>query len=470
MESQPFDPLDLVRPDLRAMEKYVGVLPLEVVAAEIGVGLDEIVKLDANENLYGVLPEILREIGSANHHIYPDPSQTFLRRDLAAYMNVSDSMIVAGAGSDDLIDIVIRLVRPGPVLISTPTFGMYSFLSNIAQLPVIDVPRGPPPTFFLDIPEIVSAIRQRKVSVVFLVSPNNPTGTLVSNEEVETICQERTLVVVDEAYAEFSGVSAASLVTRFPNLIILRTFSKWSGLAGLRAGFAVASEAIANVMMSIKQPYNINVAADVACRAALAHRVTIQTQIDAIVYVRIRNSYIFHLTYSPFSLEREYLRAKLAQFDGLSPLESASNFFLCKVQNAPFTAKQLRLYLRRLGVLIRYFEKPAFMSDFIRISAGRRRDSDELLRCVNLIYTSALLSNPIASRLKAISAVFFDMDGVLADESSSYRSAIILTARSYGTFCNAVVRFCISSQTSRFRYRCSGGGHFLRQGCWCVQQ
>eukprot|EP01122_Echinamoeba_exundans_P007923 TRINITY_DN252_c0_g1_i7.p1 TRINITY_DN252_c0_g1~~TRINITY_DN252_c0_g1_i7.p1 ORF type:complete len:619 (+),score=88.25 TRINITY_DN252_c0_g1_i7:4469-6325(+) len=414
MESLPFDPLDLVRPDLRSMEKYVGVLPLEVVAEEIGVELDEIVKLDANENLYGVLPEITQQIASANHHIYPDPSQTFLRRDLATYMNVSESMIVAGAGSDDLIDIVIRMVRPGPVLISTPTFGMYSFLSNISQLPVIDVPRGPPPTFLLDVPKIVSCIREQRVSVVFLVSPNNPTGTLISNEDVALLCEERSLIVVDEAYAEFSGVSAAPLVAKFPNLVILRTFSKWSGLAGLRAGFAVACDAIANVMMSIKQPYNINVAADVACRAALAHRATIQGQIDAIV------------------MEREYLRTKLSNFAGLSPLASASNFFLCEVKNAQFTAKQLRLYLRRLGVLIRFFEKPSFMSQFIRISAGRRRDSDELLRCVNLIYSTQLLSNPIKSRFETLSAIFFDMDGVLADESSSYRSAIILTSLSYG--------------------------------------
>lgn len=277
--------LDLVRPDLQVMEKYVGVQPLEVIAEEIGMSLTDLVKLDANENLNGVLPEIAQEIAAGFHHIYPDPGQTFLRRDLATYMSVSESMVVAGAGSDDLIDIIIRMVRPGPLLISTPTFGMYSFLGKISQLPIIDVPRGPAPGFALNIPAIVSSVRENAVSIVFLVSPNNPTGTIVPNEEVAVLCQEKCLVVVDEAYAEFSGVSARELLARYPNLIILRTFSKWAALAGVRAGFAVAHESLANIMMGIKQPYNINVAADVACRAALKYRPVIQKQIDAMVYV-----------------------------------------------------------------------------------------------------------------------------------------------------------------------------------------
>lgn len=411
---QSIDPLSLVRPDLRTLENYVGVKPLEVIAEEIGVDVDEIVKLDANENLFGALPEIVQQIAAANHHIYPDPSQTLLRRDIAQYMGVDESMVVAGAGSDDLIDLLIRLARPGPILISTPTFGMYSFLAKISQSPILDIPRGPPPLFALDTSGILQAIEEHQVSIVFLVSPNNPTGNLIPNDEIDKICKAQCLVVVDEAYAEFSGASAVSLLSKYSNLVILRTFSKWAGLAGLRAGFAVAHRSITNIMMGIKQPYNINTAADVACRAALSLRPVIQKQIDAI------------------NEEKEYLRAKLAKYKGIYPLESSANFFLCHVHDAPFSAGQLRVYLRRLGVLIRFFEKPAFMSDFIRVSAGRRADSTAFLRCLDIIYSTSIINSTQLRRCLPIKGILFDMDGVLADESTSYREAMILTAQSFG--------------------------------------
>lgn len=132
------------------------------------------------------------------------------------------------------------------------------------------------------------------------------------------------------------------------------------------------------------------------------------------------------------------MRVELAKFPGLKPLPSASNFFLCQVSDAPFTAGQLRIYLRRLGVLIRYFEKPAFMSEFIRISAGRRSDSLALLHALKLIYATPILKSTELRGALPLKGILFDMDGVLADESSSYRTAIILTAKSYGSLATFV--------------------------------
>jgi len=157
-EPSSVNPLQFVREDLRTFDKYVGVKPLEVIAEEIGLDLSEIVKLDANENLYGPPPQVFEAISKSFLHIYPDPSQLFLRRDLAEYIGrgLDENWVVGGSGSDDMIDIIMRFVRPGPVIISTPTFGMYTYLAKITKLPVVDVPRAEFPSFALDIPKIIS--------------------------------------------------------------------------------------------------------------------------------------------------------------------------------------------------------------------------------------------------------------------------------------------------------------------------
>lgn len=415
-----------VRPDL--LEGYVGVKPLEVIAEEVGVDITEIVKLDANENLYGPPKAVFDAVASARFHEYPDPGQTYLRRDIAAYMGLEDFNICAGAGSDDLIDIILRLVRPGPVIISTPTFGMYTYLSKISKLPVIDIPLGPAPTFDVQIDTIIAKIREVQASVVFVVSPNNPTGTVCPVEYMERLCQEQIFVVVDEAYAEFNpSVNLTSLLASHPNLILLRTFSKWAALAGLRCGFAAAHKDIIEIMMSSKQPYNVNVAADYAARAALAEKEVIMRDVAAILY------------------EKEVMAAEIANFSWLAPLPSKSNFFLVKVGekdsasngNAPQakelssrrTAKELAFSLRRLGILIRYFGKPP-LADYIRISAGRPRETQQLLSALRILDSSAVYRD--LEKYKGYKAIVFDMDGVLADESKSYRQSIVTTCAHFG--------------------------------------
>lgn len=418
MAAPQVDPLSFVREDLRTFDKYVGVRPLDIIADEIGVDLNEIVKLDANENLYGPPPQVIDAIRQSYLHIYPDPSQTFLRRELAEYIGhgIDENWVVGGSGSDDMIDIIMRFTRPGAVVISTPTFGMYTYLAKISKLPVVDVPRLAFPSFALDMPQLVKTIREQKASIVFVVSPNNPTGTLVPNSEIETLCQEDVLVVVDEAYAEFSRISAAELLHKFPNLIILRTFSKWAGLAGLRVGFAVAHPTLVNVMLSTKQPYNINVAAEAGARTALALRNVIAKDIDAIV------------------AEREVLMKELSKFSWIQPVPSTSNFILCRIQNGPLNARDLAASLRKLGVLIRYFDK-APIQDFIRISATRPQDTRALLHALTLVSTSKLIT-PAVTKALPLEAIIFDMDGVLADESISYRTAIIQTAAAFGVMIN----------------------------------
>jgi histidinol-phosphate aminotransferase len=349
------DPLRFLRKDFDQLEAYKPVLPLEELANEIGVPVEQLVKLDANENLYGPSPSVREAIACADLHIYPDPGSTALRKALGEYLDVSPETIVAGSGSDDLIDVLIRLIMPGSVVTTPPTFGMYGFLAKIAGVRIVEAPRNT--DYSLDLDAVSSSV-DAGASLVFVASPNNPTGNAASTAEIEALCEMDAVVAVDEAYAEFSKTSAVGLVERFPNLVVLRTFSKWAGLAGLRVGYAVADPRLAERMMAIKQPYNVNVAADVAARAALAHRGEILETVAMLV------------------AERQRMVAELARFDWLKPYRSDANFVLFRVVGR--SAFELAMALRRKGVLVRYYDRPD-LHQCVRISAGRPHDTDRLV-------------------------------------------------------------------------------------------
>ncbi|MBI2767560.1 MAG: histidinol-phosphate transaminase [Chloroflexi bacterium] len=359
----PTDITRYLRPDFEDLEPYTPVQPLDVLAAEIGIPESDLVKLDANENLYGPIPEIRAAIANSDFHIYPDPGQAALRGAIADYVQVLPDQVVCGSGADDLIDILIRLVVPEAIAIATPTFGMYDFLARISRARVVEVPRTA--GFAPDVPALGRAIADG-ARILFLTSPNNPTGNGLSHAEVEQLCALGALVAVDEAYIEFGGLSAVPLLDRFPNLVVIRTFSKWAALAGLRVGYAVAHPELARRMMAIKQPYNVSVAADVAARSALLHRARILETVRCIV------------------AERERMSALVADLGWLRPLPSESNFVLFEVHGR--SARAVRQALRSKGVLIRYYDRPD-LANYIRISAGRPEDTDRLLAALRALET-----------------------------------------------------------------------------------
>jgi len=280
VKKQRFDVRALIRPDLLELPGYVPIEPSDVLAERLGIARADVLKLDGNENPFGPSPRALEAIAvERDYHIYPDPDQRKVREALAAYLSTDVASIVCGQGSDDLIDLILRAIilpaegsrgRRDGVIDSPPTFGMYPFSSAITGARVIDVPRHA--SFALDIAAIERAAPQSKL--IFLASPNNPTGNRISSDELTRLLATGLLVVVDEAYIEFAGTqhSAVPLVAEHENLVVLRTFSKWGGLAGLRAGYGVMAPALASVLMNIKQPYNLNVAAGIAMLAALEDR------------------------------------------------------------------------------------------------------------------------------------------------------------------------------------------------------
>ncbi len=349
----------LLRPDLDNLEEYVPVKPLHVLADEIGVPVDRIVKLDANENPYGPHPAVREAAARAAFHIYPDPGQARLRAAIARYAGVDPSQVVAGSGADDIIDVLIRLVAPPAVVIPAPTFGMYRFLAKIMRAQPIEVARRP--NFDLDVVAIRQAAAQHEARIVFLTHPNNPTGNPLNRAELEALLDLPALIVVDEAYIEFGGDTVVPLIARHENLVVLRTFSKWAGLAGLRVGYSISSPALAQHMMALKQPYNVNVAGEAAALAALEHRAETAKNLAALV------------------AERDRMARLVAALGWLEPYPSAANFVLFAVRGRP--ARAVAEALRRRGVLIRYYDRPD-LQNCIRISAGRPADTDALLNAL----------------------------------------------------------------------------------------
>jgi len=348
----------MIRAGLKGMRAYTPVDPVEVLTGRAEVPAGETAKLDGNENPYGCSPRVQKALAKfQDYNRYPDPDQREVRKALAAYTGVKAGSIVAGAGSDDLIDIILRLfIEPGDRVINCPpTFGMYPFCTVIVGGEITRVPRRA--DFSLDVPAIIKAIDAR-TKVIFIASPNNPSGNRAKETEIKELLSRDLMVVVDEAYVEFSGSSLTPLVSQYANLIVLRTFSKWAGIAGLRAGYGICPANIVPYMMKIKQPYNINMAAYVGILESLADLDYLQNTVNAMVK------------------ERDVLFKGLQQFKWLKPFPSRANFILCAVLNR--SAKDIYMGLQKKGIFIRYFETPE-LKDYIRISVGRPEDTARVI-------------------------------------------------------------------------------------------
>jgi len=349
------------------MPAYHPILPFEVLSEQLGIPFEQIVKLDANENPYGPLPQVRAALSEMQQytHIYPDPESRLLRKALSDYHGIPMGNLLAGAGADELIDLVMRLfLNPGDSIINCPpTFGMYPFDADVNAAQTISVPRFP--DFSLDLDAIELATRSYSPKLLFVTSPNNPDGGLIPREELNRLLTLPVIVVLDEAYIEFAPPATSRIqdVPARENLIVLRTFSKWAGLAGLRVGYGAFPSWLMPHLWKIKQPYNVSVAASTAAIVSLQHA-------DALQETGIR-----------LIAERERMFAALQGIPWLRPFPSHSNFILCQVVGRD--ARQLKVDLAREGVLVRYFDKPG-LRDHIRISVGRPDQTDVLLEKICL--------------------------------------------------------------------------------------
>lgn len=365
----------LIRPDIASMEAYTPIVPFEVLSARLGRDPRDIIKLDANENPYGPSPRVLEALAQLPYaHIYPDPESLALRTALARDTGLPVENLLAGAGADELIDLILRLfLQPGDAILDCPpTFGMYAFDAAVNMGRVIRLPRRS--DFSLEVAAIESAALSPNgpmaqssndpippsPKVLFLTSPNNPDGSVISDSDLRRLLALPLAIVLDEAYIEFHGLEHSRMkwVLEHDNLMVLRTFSKRAGLAGLRIGYGAFPSALMPHLWKIKQPYNVSVAASTAALAAL----------DDADYLR---EVVNRLT-----AERERLFQLLASIPYLRPCPSRANFILCRVVGR--VALDLKRALEREGILVRYFNKPG-LTDCIRISVGKPEHTDKLI-------------------------------------------------------------------------------------------
>jgi histidinol-phosphate aminotransferase len=348
----------LVLIDMSRFGAYSPCKSPDVVARKLGLPESEIVKLDANENPYGCSPRVRQALANYPYlNIYPDAAQTELREDLSQYVGLGPEYIVAGNGSDELIDLLLRMfVAPGDEVITTvPTFDMYRFSTQVCRGKVIEVVRLA--NFEVDVPAIKAAITKR-TRLIFITNPNNPSGTMVPRNDILALAETGLPLVIDEAYYEFSGQTVANLVPEDNNLMVLRTFSKWAGLAGLRIGYGIFPAKIADILLKIKPPYNVSMAAAVAARES------------------IKDSQYLLGTVRKMIEERSRLFDKLREVKYLKPIPSQANFILCQVVQGD--AKYIQDELEKKGILVRYYNTP-LLRNFIRISVGKPEQTDKVI-------------------------------------------------------------------------------------------
>ena len=312
------------------------------------------VYLDANENSFGSPLE-------QSYNRYPDPLQFEVKKRLSEIKGVPPKHIFLGNGSDEAIDILFRsFCNPGVdnVILVPPTYGMYEVSANINDIAIKRVPLNE--DFQLNLEGIAEAIDD-KTKLIFICSPNNPTGNSINREDVETVLANfNGIVVIDEAYINFSRQKTfIQELTEYANLVILQTLSKAWGLAGLRIGMAFASEEIIEVMNKVKPPYNINEASQQLALKALQN-------ID-LVNLWIRETLA----------ERDKLVLELKDFDiVLDIYPSDANFILVKTTDP----KGIYNYLVSKGIIVRDRSKVELCEGCLRITIGTPEENITLIQ------------------------------------------------------------------------------------------
>jgi histidinol-phosphate aminotransferase len=343
---------NLANPNLRQLVPYEPGKPIDDVARELGLAPESIIKLASNENPLGPSPLALEAMSKAlsGLHIYPDGGGFHLRNAIASAMGVDRSMVVLGNGSNEIIELAYHaFCRPGvtSVVASRHAFVVYKLMAQLFDTEFIEAPDR---DFHHDLEALRAAIRPN-TRLIFLTSPNNPTGTRIPNAELERFLRalpSGVVCVLDEAYYEFLENPPPSVdwVKEGLPLIVLRTFSKIQGLAGLRIGYGIASPEVAEILQRCRQPFNANAMAQAAALAALADREHME---------RTRR----------LTLEG---RARLQAFFtrlGLRFIPSEANFVFVQCGEADRVFKAL---LQR-GVIIRSMTSYG-LPDWVRVSIG----------------------------------------------------------------------------------------------------
>ncbi|MEQ8200748.1 MAG: threonine-phosphate decarboxylase CobD [Syntrophomonadaceae bacterium] len=342
------------------------------MAKRYGLAPEAIIDFSASVSPLGVPEKVMAAIKAALAAIkhYPDPECRTFREMAAAYHGVNYENILAGNGAAEIIYLIAHMVRPSRALIPIPTFSEYEYAVESVGAEVIHTsfkPRGP--SFFIDKEDFIKSIPDG--GLAFICNPNNPTGTLWTLEDLLEIIEigqaRHCLIVVDEAYLELvengAGYSLVGKVADYDNLLILKSLTKVYALPGLRIGYAIGSSKIIKAMAMLRDPWSVNVLAQVAGTAALQE-----------------SDYLSSLQ-ELVQLERRYLYEELGKITGLEPVYPTANFVLVDTGPAGISAGTLQKELAVLGILIRDCTSFRGMGcNHIRITVRNRPDNERLIK------------------------------------------------------------------------------------------
>lgn len=311
--------------------------------------------LDANENSFG---SVVEDEWNVELNRYPDPFHNLLREELGKYLNVAKENLFVGVGSDEIIDLLIRIFCEPKIdnaIILEPTYGMYKVACDVNDVSTIPVMLDK--SFQLDLDEVYDAIT-KNTKLVFICSPNNPTGSVINHKSILELAKNfNGIVVVDEAYIEFAEESSLiQMVQEYSNIVVARTFSKAWGLAGVRCGYCVTSPEITLLLYKIKLPYNIN-------------KLTSHVVLNALKNYKQKNKFVEAIKH-----EREFLTSGLTTMPKIKKVFlSDSNFILFECENPTGVYHKLT----KKGIIIR--DRSSQVKDCLRVSVGTREQNVKFL-------------------------------------------------------------------------------------------
>jgi histidinol-phosphate aminotransferase len=357
----------LSSPGLGSKEAYVPGLTKEHVARTYGIAIEEVAKLGSAENPFGPSPKALQAVQAGGMlDNYPDWTAGALREKIAQKYGYDPEQVICGAGETEIISWIIRVFSGvgDKILMFVPAFPIYHMTAeNEGRVPAY-VGMGPELDFMWD--DYVAAIKN-DVRVVFLTNPHSPTGRLIKEGDIRRVCEvaKNQLVVLDEAYIHYSKTDGGmDLVREYDNLIVLRTFSKVFGLAGLRVGFGVAAPEIIRPMMHIKPTWNMGVLQIAGACAALDDDEHVNKTIDALAEMRT------------------YVMRRLATLNSFSVIgEPSSNFFLLRIEDDALDSTTLFNELLKRGVIVKDGSVSfiALGKRYLRIDVSLKKQMDRLV-------------------------------------------------------------------------------------------
>lgn len=345
----------------RKMMKSGVKYPLARSTRELGAG--ELVKLCSNENPVGPSPKAVEVLKQEAEKVgeYPDPSSIELKKAIGEYLGVKPNMISMGNGSDEIMDLACKIfIDPSDkCLIPIPTFSMYEIACrvNLGEPKFIELP-----DFKWQTKDLLEALSDAKLA--FIGRPNNPTGNSIDEDGLRELLETGKPIIVDEAYSEFSNYSIVNWTKSYENLLVLKTFSKIFGLAGLRVGYSVGSPKIIKALEGIRPPFNVNRLAQSAAIAALEDKEFVQ---------EVKNMVI---------KGREYLQEELSKLD-FRVLPSDTNFLMVGLENLKVDAPKVCDYLAENGILVRDLTNfRGAGPNWIRVTIGTPGQNEKLINAL----------------------------------------------------------------------------------------